>query len=134
MDSPPPEVMISRENLQLMDLITPEGPDTRVVHEQCELQIVKAILERSHRKWEFMWRGVKISAAISDDNFYKRFFAHEITIAPGDSLKVRLAIRQQRDPTTAIYSNISYEVVEVIDHIPRVRQLLLQESSEENPH
>jgi hypothetical protein len=126
MDSPPPDVMISRETLQLMDLNAPEGPDVRVIHEQCDLQIIKAILERSYRKWEFMWRGVKISAAITDNNFYERFFAHEIMIAPGDSLKVRLAITQERDQTTGIYSNVGYEVVEVIEHIPRVRQLPLQ--------
>jgi len=130
MDSPPPDIIISRETLRLMDLNTPEGPDTRVIYEQCELQIVKAILERSRRKWEFMWRGVKISAAISDGSFYTRFFAHEITIAPGDILKVRLAITQKRDQTTGIYSNIGYEVVEVIEHIPRVRQLPLQQSRE----
>ena len=56
---------------------------------------VKAVLERGKRKWEFVWRGIKISAPVSDESFYDKFFKHEITIAPGDSLKVKLNILQQ---------------------------------------
>ena len=36
----------------------PEDPDSRVVTEEAEIQIVKAILKKSTRKWEFVWRGV----------------------------------------------------------------------------
>jgi hypothetical protein len=73
-----------------LEIPVANDPETRVVFEQCDLQIVKAILERSTRKWEFMWRGVKISAPVLDAQFYEQFFAHDITIAPGDELNFRL--------------------------------------------
>ncbi|ODU93976.1 MAG: hypothetical protein ABT18_06445 [Rhodanobacter sp. SCN 66-43] len=97
----------------------------RVVTEIADLQIVKAILDKSKRKWEFMWRGFKISAPVIDDQFYKDFFAHNITIAPGDVLNVTLHILQQRDEDTGIYRNVGYEVVTVHSHTPRVTQMRL---------
>lgn len=128
MDSPAPAIPIPRATLQSLAVRTPDAPDARVVLERAELQIIKAILEKSKRKWEFMWRGIKISAPVAHEQFYVSFFAHNITIAPGDTLQVTLAIKQTRDPDTGIYSNISYEIVEVHDHIPRIKQAPLTAS------
>jgi len=85
---------------------------------------MRAILERSRRRWEFVWRGVRISAPVLDERFYADFAAHKITIAPGDALEVRLKIRQRKDPSTGIMLNDAngYEVVEVLKHLPRHRQ------------
>lgn len=130
MNSPAPEIPISRATLQSLAVRTPDDPDARVIHERAELQIIKAILEKSKRKWEFMWRGIKISAPVVHEQFYVSFFAHNITIAPGDTLDVTLAIRQTRDPDTGIYSNSGYEVVEVHDHIPRIKQVPLSSNDE----
>lgn len=125
MNSPPPDVLIPRRVIRAVEIEVANDLDTRAVFEQCDLQIVKAILERSTRKWEFMWRGVRISAPVLDPQFYEKFFAHDITIAPGDELSVRLAIRQMRDPRTGIYTNVGYEVVEVYDHVKGMQQRTL---------
>lgn len=125
MMSPPPEIVIPQDTIRNVSIEPGDPPNTRVIEDQCELQIVKAILERTRRKWEFMWRGVKISAPVLSESFYDEFFAHRITIAPGDELKVRLAIKQSRDPNTGIYTNIGYEVVDVFGHVPGVRQMPL---------
>ncbi|GAL31217.1 hypothetical protein JCM19239_6602 [Vibrio variabilis] len=95
----------------------------REVNEVAELQIKRAILERSKRKWEFIWRGIKISAPVSDQQFYDDFFAHKITVAPGDSLDAILTISQVRDEDTGIYTNSKYEVKTVHRHIPRATQV-----------
>lgn len=102
------------------------GPDalTRELEEQTEVQIVRAILEQTRRRWEFVWRGVRIAAPVLDSAFHERFAAHEITIAPGDTLRVRLRILQRLD-ATGIYVNDRYEVTEVIDHVPRPPQQTL---------
>lgn len=121
-DGPPPEIVIPRSAIEAVPAILPLEEDTRIVTENVELQILKAILDRGNRKWEFVWRGIKISAPITDDRFFEQFFAHHITIAPGDGLEVRLAIMQRRDPKTGIFSNEGYEVVEVFKHIPRFKQ------------
>ncbi len=126
MDSPSPEIPILRSTLLTLASETPDDPDSRVINEQAELQIVKAILKKSNRKWEFVWRGITISAPVLHERFYIEFFAHEITIAPGDTLEVTLAIKQTKDPDTGIYTNVGYEVVEVHGHVPRIRQMPLE--------
>lgn len=131
MDSPPPQISIPRAVLQTLASEIPEDPDARVIFEAAELQIIKAILEKSKRKWEFMWRGIKISAPVVHEQFYVDFFAHDITIAPGDTLEVTLAIKQTKDLDTGIYSNIGYEVVEVHNHIPRIKQVPLVPSGDD---
>jgi hypothetical protein len=125
MDSPVPDIVIPRDVFpQIVPSIRDEG-NTRLIEENCDLQIVKAILVRERRKWEFRWRGVKISAPVLDQQFYTEFFAHNIKIAPGDELKVRLLIRQTKDEETGIYANVGYDVVKVFEHIPRVQQTQL---------
>jgi hypothetical protein len=125
LNSPPPDILITKADLADIGGMPREDGEDRLIEEESDLQIVKAILERGRRKWEFVWRGVKISAPVLDQAFYERFFAHEITIAPGDSLRVRLAMKQQRDPDTGVFTTWEYEVREVLEHVPRVRQMPL---------
>lgn len=131
MDSPAPAIPIPRSTLISLAAQMPEDPDSRVITEQAELQIVKAILKKSNRRWEFVWRGITISAPVVDEHFYVDFFAHEITIAPGDTLEVTLTIKQAKDPDTGIYTNIGYEVIEVHGHVPRIKQIPLPGSADE---
>lgn len=118
LNSPPPEIVLNRELLELPDPLDPE-PKTRIVEEDADLHIVKAILERSNRKWEFKWHGVNISAPIKDPNFYDDFAKHNFMIAPGDEFQARIAIHQERDDVSGVYSNTRYEVLHVYRHISR---------------
>ena len=107
------------------DLYRPEESEDESVRELVEvatLEISRAILARGSRKWEFYWRGVKIAAPVLDDSFYDRFFAHEITIAPGDVLEVSLKITQERHADTGIFVNVRHEVITVSAHQPRMKQ------------
>jgi len=128
-DDPPPQVIVNREAFERLAVLPPPDTDKRVITEIVDLQIIKAILERSDRKWEFVWRGIKISSPIIDQAFYDEFIAHNITIAPGDVLRVKLAILQRREPKTGIFSNEGYEVVEVFEHVPRLQQPNLPDSN-----
>lgn len=120
-DSPPIE--IPRERFAAITTeVEEEAADSRELDEVADLEILRAILERSRRRWEFVWNGMKISAPVVDDGFYDDFFAHKITIAPGDALRVRLRIRQRRMPDVGVFVNEGYEVVEVLRHLPRPRQ------------
>lgn len=119
-DSPPPEVILNRELLETRD--NPElEPKTRVIEEDADLFIVKAIMERSTRKWEFKWHGMNIPAPIKDPNFYDDFAKHNFTIAPGDEFQARLAIYQKKDDLSGVYSNTKYEVLHVYRHISKPR-------------
>lgn len=128
LDSPPPAVILERNLLELSEPLEPE-PATRVIEEDADLYIVKAIMERSSRKWEFKWHGVNISAPIKDPSFYDDFAKHSFTIAPGDEFQARIAIHQKRDDLSGVYSNTRYEVLNVYRHIsrPKPGSLPLQE-------
>ncbi|STQ76250.1 hypothetical protein [Grimontia hollisae] len=122
-DDKSPDIEIPRKQFALLTTPIEIEEPQREVNEVAELQIKRAILERSKRKWEFIWRGMKISAPVSDQQFYDDFFAHRITVAPGDSLDAILTISQVRDEDTGIYTNSKYEVRTVHRHIPRTTQV-----------
>ena len=126
MQDPSPDITIPRDRFaNLTRPITTEEPETRELKEIADLEILRAILERSNRRWEFAWSGTRISAPVTDKKFYDDFFAHKVTIAPGDALRVRLHILQRRTPDIGVYINEAFEVVEVIKYLPRAKQAKL---------
>lgn len=122
---PAQQFIIPRDRFALFQTERPVDESKRELIEITQLEISRAVLERGKRRWEFFWRGVKIAAPILDERFFDRFFAHEITITPGDSLEVALRIVQEKKPDSGIYVNVRYEVVEVYQHVPRVKQATL---------
>jgi hypothetical protein len=117
-----PDILIPREQFALISSESVIEENSREIIENTSVEIVRAILEKNKRRWEFVWQGFKIAAPVSCDRFFNDFFAHKITIAPGDILNVKLKILQTKDKDTGIYTNSSYEIVEVLSHEPRVSQ------------
>jgi len=124
-ETPQPSFLITRDKFAIFQNERPIDESTREILEITQVEISRAILERGKCRWEFFWRGVKIAAPILDERFFDRFFAHEITVAPGDSLEVALRVIQERKPDSGIYVNVRYEVVEVYQHVPQVKQVAL---------
>lgn len=120
-----PLISVPRSKFSLLSNAPSVEENQRSVIEIAELYILRAILDRGNRKWEFVWRGIKISAPVLDEKFYDDFFAHKITIAPGDSIEVKLKIYQLRNNDTGIFTNERYEVIEVRRHVPRLKQPFL---------
>lgn len=115
-----PDMPIPRESLNPLYVKTVDDqPDIREIIVTAELQILRAILARSKRRWEFVWNGMRISAPVTDGDFFDDFFARRVTIAPGDSLRTKLKIKQRRDRDLDIYINESFEVIKVMDHVSR---------------
>lgn len=102
--------------------VLPEN--TRIVHERAELVIVRVILKRSKRKWQFVYQGFQISAPVLDDAFYDKIERREVFFGQGDILDARLKIVQTLDEASGAYLNDpnSYEVVEVYDVLGGPRQ------------
>lgn len=108
---------------QFQVLIERHAPDdANTIIEDAHLEISRAILARGRRKWEFYWRGIRISAPVLDESFFDDFFAHSITIAPGDVLHAALKIHRRVDPDSGIMINTKYEIVQIYQHIPRHTQ------------
>jgi hypothetical protein len=116
-----PQLLIDRNFLDDFDpsVITENPERQRVIFETCKVEILRAILRKSNRKWEFVWHGTEISAPITDVSFYKKFEDHKYRIAPGDAFDVELKIVQERHEGTEIFVNKSYEVVHVLGHDPK---------------
>jgi len=85
----------------------------RFVEEPASLTVVKAIFERSARKWEFIWNGFKISAPIRDKRFFDSLLRKEITLKHGDTFNAVIRIQQKQDPFSGAWLNESYEVIRV---------------------
>lgn len=94
----------------------------RKIVEEANLQLIKVILEKGRRKWEFAWKGIKISASVSDDKFWNKMASGQVSIKQGDSIKANLQIIQVLDPYSKVFFNESYEVVEVIEYIKSIEQ------------
>ena len=117
---------IPRAEMERIAIPSTHDDDQQVVQEVTDLQIIRAILEKSRRRWEFSWKGVRIAAPILHDQFYQDFISHRITIAPGDTLQARLAIYQTRDSFTGIMINDRYEVLEVMKHQPASKHMQVE--------
>jgi len=65
--------------------------------EEADPQIIRAIFERKRRGWEFAWRGIRISAPITDAGFNAQFLARKIPPHPGDGMKQVRAQGPDRD-------------------------------------
>jgi hypothetical protein len=117
-----PPMIVPRESFGLFRQPLDGAENTREIVEITQVEISRAILERGRRRWEFFWRGFKIAAPILDERFFDKFFAHQITIAPGDALEVALRIVQERNEDSGIFVNVKYEIVEVLNHVPRLKQ------------
>lgn len=117
-----PSMIVPRDSFGLFRSPIEGAENTREVVEITQVEISRAILERGRRRWEFFWRGFKIAAPILDERFFDQFFAHKITIAPGDALEVALHIVQERNKDSGIFVNVRYEIVEVLNHVPRLKQ------------
>lgn len=96
---------------------------TRVITEVATLHIFKLVFDSKY-KWEFYYKGNKISAYVVDDNFFNTIDSGE-EFAKGDTLIVELQIEQVFDPSVNTYVNRSYQVMIVKEHIPRSKQQAL---------
>jgi hypothetical protein len=120
-----PIVSISREDFAAMaepNQLTDKNTDT-ILDNDATLSIVKMSFD-SKLKSEFYYRGFKITAKITDAGFYKSVDSGR-RFAKGDALKVILKIVRHFDPAVNHFLNKGYEVVKVVQHIPRPEQLNL---------
>lgn len=94
---------------------------TRTIEDKTFLQIIKPIFQNKTRKWEFVWRGVKIPAKIEDENLFTQL-ENGLKFGLGDQIEATLIIKQILDPSTKIWINKSYSLGEYHNYIPAALQ------------
>jgi hypothetical protein len=104
--------------------------DKRITTVAAILTIFKVIFEDKY-KWEFYYKGNRISAKMADVEFSKRVDSGE-RFAKGDRLQVELQIEQAFDTAANTFVNKSYQVLRVIKHLPRGAQERLDFESSDN--
>jgi len=92
------------------------GETSERVHTNAILEIIKAILQKRTRRWQFRWMNRYISAPILDGAFYEKMYSHEIELGPGDTIEADLRIHQRYDPETGTFTPTKYEVVKVYNY------------------
>lgn len=114
-------IRVDREEFSDLSLKSEEiTNDERIIKEAATLNIVRLSFEES-LKWEFYYKGNKISAKIKDPNFYELINKGE-SFAKGDILEVEIQINQKWDESVNTFVNKSYQINKIIRHILRNEQ------------
>ncbi len=113
-----PIIRVEREDFSDLSLKSEEiSNDERILTEAATLHIVRLSFDES-LKWEFYYKGNRISAKIKDPNFFQLIDQGE-SFAKGDILEVELQINQKWDGTVDTFVNKSYQIIRIIRHILR---------------
>jgi hypothetical protein len=123
-----PIAIIPRIHFDDLARIEPESERDeahRSSDQRARLVVLRAIFERSARRWQFVWNGIRISASIIDPTFFDKLASREYIFGQGDILDVTLRIHQRKDDVAGAYINEAYEIVEVhgVEHGPRQTRL-----------
>ncbi len=116
-----PYIRVERLDFKDLSLKSEQIDDNKKhIIELTRLNIVRLSFEEN-LKWDFYYRGNKISAKIMDPNFYKLIDKGE-AFAKGDTLEVELQINQLFEESVNTFINKSYQVNRIIDHYKRAEQ------------
>jgi len=116
-----PYVRVERSDFKDLSQKTEIIDDNKkTIIENTRLYIVRLSFEEG-LKWDFYYRGNKISAKITDPNFQK-LIDQGASFAKGDVLEVELHINQIFDNSVNTYINKSYQINRIIQHYNRNEQ------------
>lgn len=91
------------------------GSERKVFEEGTPLTVLRPVLAANpKRKWELYWRGVKVSANVTDPDLFERLTSHEWVFGIGDTMVADLEITQRRS-ALGIWENKGYRVTKVYD-------------------
>jgi len=126
-----PYIRVERSDFKDLTLKSEQIDDNKKhIIELTRLNIVRLSFEEN-LKWDFYYRGNKISARIIDPNFYKLIDKGE-AFAKGDTLEVELQINQLFEESVNTFINKSYQVNRIINHYKRAEQRKINFDEDEN--
>lgn len=120
-------IPVSRDKFPIIrempELVLPELPKARTQnYYQQRVVVLTAVLERSKRKWQFLWGGQKISADIQDDDFFAKMAQHEYEFGQGDQLVVDMVADQELNEIVSAYETRGYHIIKVHSHTKGPKQ------------
>lgn len=116
-----PLIRVDKKDFEIMAQKSEETESgERTIIEASTVNILRVSFEEN-LKWDFYYRGIKISAKISDPNFYELIDKGQ-AFAKGDILEVELQINQKFDETVNTFVTKSYQINKIIRHLSRNEQ------------
>lgn len=116
-----PLIRVEKEDFNNMSIKSDEiSNGERILIEAANLNILRLSFE-GNLKWDFYYKGNKISAKILDKTFYELIDKGE-SFAKGDVLEVELQINQIWEEAVNTYINKAYAITKILRHIPRNEQ------------
>lgn len=116
-----PYIRVDRSDFKNMSLKSEEIEETtKKIIDITRLNLVRISFEEN-LKWDFYFRGNKISAKINDPKFYELIDKGE-SFAKGDTLEVELQINQIYEESVNTYINKFYQINRIINHYKRNEQ------------
>lgn len=94
----------------------------KVLKENQEVSVFKIVFKENY-KWEFFYQGTKIYASLRDAIFFKKIEMGEVAFRSGDKLIVDLEIEQVFNDAANTFVNESYNILKVVEHMPRVSSI-----------
>jgi hypothetical protein len=108
---------------ELPDVLPPDLPKHKdQPHYRQRVVVVTAVLEKTRRKWHFLWNGQKISADIQDNEFFEKLAQHEYEFGQGDTLLVDLTADQELNEILRAYETKGYHITKVHSHTKGPKQ------------
>jgi hypothetical protein len=116
----PPAILIPRDQFAMVRAAAEDEEDggKRIVSKDATLGILKAVLAKGDRKWDFVWNGVRIGATIGDPVFMANVMTRNILIGAGDAIEATMEIEQTYDEGAGVWLNTSYRIAHVRQFIP----------------
>lgn len=105
------------------------GEGERKIVEAARVHVVRVSFEKN-LKWDFYYRGIKISAKIATPSFYELIDKSE-AFTKGDVLEVELQINQKFDKSVNTFVTKSYQVNKIVRHLSRNEQQKINFKPEE---
>ena len=87
--------------------------------ENQELSIFKVVFKKNN-KWEFYYKGNKISASLLDKNYSKKIEKGEVAFRNGDKLIVDLEVEKVFNKNVYTFIN-KYSIINVLNHISNIK-------------
>ncbi|ROL62220.1 hypothetical protein D9V86_01775 [Bacteroidetes/Chlorobi group bacterium ChocPot_Mid] len=114
-------IRVNRDEFEYLSIKSEEiSEGERIITEAATLNIVRLSFEES-LKWDFYYKGNRISAKIKDPDFYNLIDKGE-SFAKGDTLEVELETTQKWDESVNTFINKSYQILKINRHIMRGEQ------------
>lgn len=125
-----PLIRVDRENFEDLSIKSEDIlGDEKIIKQAANLNIVRLSFDKK-LKWEFYYKGNKITAKTEDPVFQERIDNGE-SFSKGDTLEVELEIKQKFDKTVNTFVNKSYKINKITKHIKREQPPELNFSNEE---